>query len=168
MADPRREKRVLATQAWQQIFNFVVSTVEVRDRVLERLRLTPGDSRVLMSLHGREGRTMRSLADEWGCDASTATWMVARLVDRGLTARRAVPNDRRIRLIVLTPRGARSKRELLAKLYAPPPPLLGLRRGDLIALRDATAKLPTSPLPPSPLSAPAERLSAVPGRDVGT
>ncbi len=160
MADQPNAKRVLAAQAWRQIFNFVISTVEVRDRVLERLKLTPGDSRVLMSLNDREGRTMRSLADEWGCDASTATWMVARLADRGLAERRAVPNDRRIRLIVLTPRGTRSKRDLLAKLYAPPAPMLRLGRRDLLTLRDATAKLPAGPLPPSPVSAPPRTASA--------
>jgi DNA-binding MarR family transcriptional regulator len=145
---------VLAAQAWRQIFNFVISTVEGRDQALERLRLTPGDSRVLMSLDGRKGRAMRSLADEWGCDAATATWMVARLADRGLAARRTAPNDGRVRLIVLTPRGARSKRDLLATLYAPPPPMLGLRRRELLALRDATARLPTGSAPPSPVSAP--------------
>lgn len=161
MADRRRSKRVLAAQAWRQIFDFVISTVELRDRVLERLRLTPGDSRVLMSLDSLEGRTMRSLADEWGCDASTATWMVARLASRGLAARRAVPNDRRIRLIVLTPAGLRSKRDLLAKLYAPPPPMLDLRRGDLLALRDATARLPTGSTRSSPVSAPSQRAREV-------
>jgi len=154
MADPRDAKKVLAADAWRQIFNFVVSTVEVRDRVLERLKLTPGDSRVLMSLDGREGRTMRSLAEEWDCDPSTATWMVARLADRGLAERRAVARDRRVRNIALTPRGTETRRELVRTFYAPPPALIDLGRNDLRALRDATAKLPTSPRPPSPMSAP--------------
>lgn len=154
MADRRHAKRVLAAEAWRHIFNFVVSTVEVRDRVLERLGLTPGDSRVLMTLDSREGRTMRALAEEWGCDASTATWMVARLADRGLAERRAVPGDRRVRNIALTPSGAKTRRELVRTFYAPPPALLDLGRDDLLVLRDATAKLPASPVPPSPVSAP--------------
>jgi DNA-binding MarR family transcriptional regulator len=160
MAGQRHAKRVLAAEAWRQIFNFVISTVEVRDRVLERLRLTPGDSRVLMSLDGRDGRTMRSLAEEWGCDASTATWMVARLADRGLAERRTVPSDRRVRKIALTSSGANTRRELVRTFYAPPPALLDLGRDDLRALRDATAKLPTSPTPPSPVSAPRRTASA--------
>jgi DNA-binding MarR family transcriptional regulator len=157
MVDQRRKKRALAAEAWRQIFNFVVGTVEVRDRALQHLGLTPGDSRVLMSLDRREGRTMRSLADEWGCDASTATWMVARLADRGLAERRAVRTDRRLRLIVLTSRGAKSKRELLSRLYAPPARLVDLGREELRALRDAAAKLPTIRVPPSPVSAPRRR-----------
>lgn len=154
MAERWPAKRVLAAEAWRQIFNFVVSTVEARDRVLERLRLTPGDSRVLMSLDGREGRTMRSLAEEWRCDASTATWMVARLADRGLAERRTVARDRRVRIIALTPSGAKTRRKLIRTFYAPPPALFDLGRDDLLALRDAAAKLPPSPMPPSPVSAP--------------
>lgn len=152
MTHQRRGREAAAAAAWRHIFNFVVATVPARDRVLERLGLTPGDSRVLMALDAREGRTMRSLADEWRCDASTVTWMVARLVDRGLAGRHTVAEDRRVRLIVLTTRGARAKRELVRTLYAPPAPLLGLRGDELRALRDATANLPTLPLPPSPVS----------------
>lgn len=154
MTGRRHDRKALAAEAWRQIFNFVVSTVPARDRILKRLDLTPGDSRVLMTLDTRASRTMRSLADEWGCDASTATWMVARLVDRDLAERRAVPDDRRVRLIALTPRGAKAKRELVRTFYAPPAPLLGLGREELRAIRDATSKLPTQALPPSPASAP--------------
>ncbi|HYK98698.1 MAG TPA: MarR family transcriptional regulator [Candidatus Acidoferrales bacterium] len=159
----QREKRTLAAQAWRHIFSFVVATVDSRDRVLERLDLTPGDSRVLLSLDVRDGRTMRSLADEWDCDASTATWMVARLADRGLVARRAVPGDRRLRLILLTPQGARTKRELLSKLFAPPPVLLEMGGDELRALVDATKELPTKAVRPSPVSAPRGRAHR-PGR----
>jgi DNA-binding MarR family transcriptional regulator len=49
---------------------------------------------------------MRALAREWRCDASTATWIVDRLEGKGLAERRAHATDRRVKLVVLTPRGA--------------------------------------------------------------
>ena len=84
---------------------------------------------------------MRSLATEWGCDASTATWIVDRLETRGLAERRAHATDRRVRLVVLTPEGARIRERMLRGTYAPPPELLQLETTELLALRDATASL---------------------------
>jgi MarR family transcriptional regulator, organic hydroperoxide resistance regulator len=85
---------------------------------------------------------MRSLADDWECDASTATWIVDRLERRGLTERRPSPDDRRVKLVALTKKGVRTKNKLSEGLYSPPDQLLEMTRADLRALRDAAAKLP--------------------------
>jgi DNA-binding MarR family transcriptional regulator len=106
--------------------------------------LTPNDARALQSLSTQSGRTMGSLAEEWKCDASTATWIVDRLEGRGLVERRPHPTDRRARLVVLTAKGARLKARQLERMYVPPPELLGLDLTDLVALRDAAAKLHAS------------------------
>jgi DNA-binding MarR family transcriptional regulator len=84
---------------------------------------------------------MRSLAEQWRCDASTATWIVDRLERRGLAERRSAPTDRRVTLVVLTQAGVKTKTQLTRGIYKPPPELLELDRADLAALRDATAKL---------------------------
>jgi DNA-binding MarR family transcriptional regulator len=134
-------KAALAAAAWRGIFDFIIATADHRISVLSRLGLTPNDSRALGSLDPEAGRTMRSLAREWQCDASTATWIVDRLEAKGLAERRAHPTDRRVKLVVLTPRGAQSKVEMIAGTYAPPAELLELDRAQLVALRDATAPL---------------------------
>jgi DNA-binding MarR family transcriptional regulator len=85
---------------------------------------------------------MSALADTWMCDASNATWIVDRLEERGLAERRPLSGDRRVKLVVLTRRGAQVKRILMDALFEPPPELLSLDRGDLEAVRDAVAKLP--------------------------
>ncbi len=85
---------------------------------------------------------MGSLAEEWKCDASTATWIVDRLEAKGLAARRSHPTDRRVTLVVLTPLGARTKAKQMEQVYVPPKELLGLDLADLLRLRDAVAKLP--------------------------
>ena len=84
---------------------------------------------------------MRSLAEEWGCDASTATWIVDRLEKRGLVERRSAPKDRRVTLVALTARGVKTKARMVRGVYEPPPQLEHLTNDDLIALRDAAAKL---------------------------
>ena len=141
MSSPRPTKAVLAADAWRAIFDFIVATSAHRTHVLARLGLTPNDSRALFALDAEDGRSMRSLARTLECDASTATWIVDRLEGKGLAARRPHPTDRRVKLVVLTPAGARTKAEVLAGTYTPPPELLGLERGDLEALRDAASKL---------------------------
>jgi DNA-binding MarR family transcriptional regulator len=143
---PRRatNKIDLANQAWRDIFDFIVATAGDRNRVLARLGLTPNDSRAVTSLDQQTGRTLRSLAEEWRCDASTATWIVDRLEAKGLAERRPHPSDRRARLVVLTPAGAETRAELVAGIYTPPPALLELNRAELAMLREAVANLPTS------------------------
>jgi len=136
-----RGKSSLAADVWRELFDFIIATADHRSRVLEQLRLTPNDSRALSSLEPESGRTMRSLADEWGCDASTATWIVDRLEKRGLVERRSAPKDRRVTLVALTARGVKTKARMVRGVYEPPPQLEHLTNDDLIALRDAAAKL---------------------------
>ena len=133
-------KTAVAAEAWRAIFDFILATASQRNRYIGESGLTPNDARALSSL-GTQGRTMGSLAEEWKCDASTATWIVDRLEQRGLAQRRPHPTDRRARLVVLTPTGARLRAKNLERMYIPPPQLLELELPDLVALRDAASKL---------------------------
>jgi DNA-binding MarR family transcriptional regulator len=135
-------KKALATQAWEPFARFFFETVKHRQRVFADRGLTPNDARALFVLDDTRGRSMSELADEWLCDASNATWIVDRLEERGLAERRTMPTDRRVKLVVLTPKGSRTREEMFRKLYEPPPELLELDREDLEALRDAVSKLP--------------------------
>jgi DNA-binding MarR family transcriptional regulator len=135
-----RDKQAIATQVWRRLFDFIIATRAQREQALGHYGLTPNDSRALFSLESK-GRTMRDLAEEWVCDPSNATWVVDRLEQRGLAERRSDPQDRRVKLVVLTALGAKTKASLAAELYQPPPELLSLSRADLDALHDATEKL---------------------------
>jgi DNA-binding MarR family transcriptional regulator len=135
-----RSKEVLASEVWRRLFDFIIATRFQREQVLGRYGLTPNDSRALFSLDAK-GRTMRSLAAEWVCDPSNATWVVDRLEKRGFAERRSHPSDRRIKLVVLTSQGAKTKASLAADLYRSPPELLALSRADLEALLAATERL---------------------------
>jgi DNA-binding MarR family transcriptional regulator len=141
MATSAKTKPARARRVWQLMFDFLISTAPHRTEVLARFGLTPNDSRALGSLRQDEGRTMRSLADEWQCDASNATWIIDRLEQAGLADRRAAPNDRRVKLVVLTARGARVKSKVMEAFYTAPPELLSLDNADLVALERLLERL---------------------------
>lgn len=107
VAMSKSSKAALARQVWSLMFDFLVRTSPQRAKSLGRRGLTPNDSRALAALDQKVGRTMRSLAEDWECDASNATWVVDRLERLGLATRRAVPGDRRVRHVVLTAKGRR-------------------------------------------------------------
>lgn len=137
-------KQELAAEVWRSMFGFLIATRSQRDKVLARLGLdglTPNDSKALFSLQPGEGKPMGALAGEWLCDASNATWMVDRLEERGLAERRPSPHDRRVKLVVLTPLGVKTRKKLIDGMFEPPPQLLRLDREDLLALRGALGKL---------------------------
>jgi MarR family transcriptional regulator, organic hydroperoxide resistance regulator len=137
-----RINEALAAEVWRPIFDLIVSTAPERDAFIRRLGLSPAESRALASLDPAHGRPMWALAREWGCDPSNATWLVDRLERQGLASRESVASDRRIRSVVLTPRGARLRARLVRAFYRPPRLLAGLARRDLESLRLASAKLP--------------------------
>jgi DNA-binding MarR family transcriptional regulator len=132
-----RDKNALAADVWKRMFDFFMRTGVRRSRVLARMNLTPNDARALSALDVPGGRTMRSLADEWGCDASNATWIVDRLEKRGFAERRAIVGDRRVKLVVLTGAGAKARQKLLDGMYEAPPELVALPRASLEVLRNA-------------------------------
>jgi DNA-binding MarR family transcriptional regulator len=142
MPDRSPRKAELARRVWRLMFDFLIRTSPQRTASLSRRGLTPNDSRALSTLDAERGRTMRSLADEWECDASNATWIVDRLERTGLAERRTLARDRRVKLVVLTPKGEKTKRELMAEFHTPPPELLALDRARLEALRRALERLP--------------------------
>jgi len=84
---------------------------------------------------------MRSLAEEWACDASNATWIVDRLEKMGLVERRTMPEDRRVKLVVLTQKGLQVRAELLEALSQPPIEFLDLTHKELEALEGILSRI---------------------------
>ena len=137
-----KDKAALAADVWRRLFDLLISSGDHRARALAKHGLTPNESRALHTLDLHEGRTMRALAQAWACDASNATWIVDRLEARGLAERRAKPGDRRVKLVVLTPSGAKTLKRVREAMYEPTEELRSLPVETLEALRAALAKLP--------------------------
>jgi DNA-binding MarR family transcriptional regulator len=136
-----KSRDVLARRVWRDLFALLIRSAPRRAISLARRGLTPNDSRALFSLDPRSGRSMRSLADEWKCDPSNATWIVARLETLGLAQRQPVLHDRRVKLVVLTRKGQKTRTELLEEFHQPPPEFERLERTDLEALERVLARL---------------------------
>jgi DNA-binding MarR family transcriptional regulator len=141
-----RSKREVAGDVWRLMARFTMERVQSGEHfaVLRELGLTPGHLKVLSIIHPDEPRPMGVMADIMRCDASQLTWLVDRLEERELVERRAMPNDRRVRTIALTPRGVEVRRQILDRLFEPPDELVELDAATLVALRDHLEKLPAS------------------------
>jgi DNA-binding MarR family transcriptional regulator len=138
---PHKTTASAAERAWQVMFDFLIRSAPLRTQALGRRGLTPNDSRALFSLDRKEGRTMRTLANAWKCDPSNATWIVDRLEKLGLARRTAVPHDRRVKLVVLTARGEKTRAALLKEFHQPPAELAALPADDLETLYRVLSKL---------------------------
>jgi len=139
-----QSKRDIAAELWRAVLALSMSQRPRFFHALQAFNLTAGDFRALTALDPDVPRPMRALAQAWECDASNATWIVDRLEERGFVERRAVPGDRRVKAIVLTPLGMKTKGELFEQLHEPPADVLALDRSTLLEIRDALAKLPAS------------------------
>jgi DNA-binding MarR family transcriptional regulator len=72
-------------------------------------------------------------------------WLVDRLEERGLVERRTPPSDRRVKTVVLTPLGIKTRNKLRQSFYDPPGALRSLDATSLETLRHELRKLPAPP-----------------------
>lgn len=136
----RREAPDLASEAWRLMFDFLMRSAPQRLEAQQRHGLTPNDSRALFSLDA-DGKPIGALAREWGCDPSTATWLVDRLERSGLADRIASSSDRRVKLVRATEKGIATKNDLQTAYYHPPAEMAKLSSSDLNALIRICRKL---------------------------
>ena len=139
------EQQLLAADVWRRMLDYHLAHLR-HLQTARQLGLNPGATKLLLDLEPDDPRPMRALAETFACDASNVTWMVDQLEERGLVERRTFRSDRRVKTVALTALGEKTKAELLRRFYAPPDDLVGLPQPDLLALRDALARLsPASP-----------------------
>jgi len=140
-------KRALAAEVWKLMADFATANFRqsARAQIMEKIGLTPAHLRALSILDPEEPRPMRAMASALCCDASMATWLVDRLEERGLAERRTPSNDRRVKTVVLTPLGIRTRERLRESFYDPPAALMDLDVSSLESLRNELRKLPAPP-----------------------
>lgn len=140
MSAPSLDERDLAGDAWRLLFEFLMRSAPQRLAAQQKHGLTPNDSRALFSLDAA-GKPIGALAREWGCDPSTATWLVDRLERLGLANRIASSSDRRVKLVRLTEKGMATKNDLQEAYHLPPAEMAKLSPGDLDELIHICRKL---------------------------
>jgi DNA-binding MarR family transcriptional regulator len=103
--------------------------------------LTPVQARALLGL--KSAVPMRSLADHLHCDASNVTGIADRLEAGGLVTRQASRDDRRVKLLALTPKGDSTRTRLEAAMLEASPIMAGLSADERLMLRELLAKIVT-------------------------
>jgi DNA-binding MarR family transcriptional regulator len=141
------ERDELADTAWGLLRDYLFHQRDRFLRAAQRHALSPGDVRALMDLEVDRPLAMGSLAQHLGCDASTATWIVDRLEERGLVERKPAPGDRRKKTVVPTTEGLRVRDEIRAQVDGGPELLEVLGERDLHDLVRVMRKLHAA-LPP--------------------
>ena len=87
-------------------------------KLAEKHDLTVMQLYTLCSMTPREPIPMNTISCMLFCDASNVTGIVDRLLSQGYIAREEKPEDRRVKMITLTLRGEKLRRELLETLSA--------------------------------------------------
>lgn len=131
----------MAAEVWRLLLDVAMSQFGRVTGIARDLGLTPGHVKALLTLDPGHPRTMGALAQSFSCDASTMTWLVDRLEERGLVERGGLEGDRRVKTVALTPNGVRIKAELEERLYEPPRVMLGFDPSRLEAVRDVLQEL---------------------------
>ena len=125
-----------ARDAWGLVWRLFVEDKPRRFAILSELGLSMQQSMALTRLRPGEPLPMSALAEAMHCDNSNVTGIVDRLEAAGLAERRPGERDRRVKTIVLTPRGEQVRAEVERRAGEPPPSLASLPAEDAAALRD--------------------------------
>jgi len=141
MARKRTTPSSAAARAWRLMFEVLMASSGERTASLARRGLTPNDARALWTLDLNTGRPIGDLAREWDCDPSNATFIVGRLEKARLARREPLAEDRRVKLVFLTPAGATTRDDLQREYHNPPAEMQRLSERDLVDLARILGKL---------------------------
>jgi DNA-binding MarR family transcriptional regulator len=106
--------------AWQLLLQFFFAQRAHLPPVAAGLELSPAQCHVLHLIEPGRPIPMRRLAETLACHASNVTGLVDRLESRGLVRRRVSVEDRRVKVLDLTPAGSRLRALLLDRMATPP------------------------------------------------
>jgi MarR family transcriptional regulator, organic hydroperoxide resistance regulator len=136
-----RGKGPHACEAWQLLVRFAFSQRADLPALAAELELSPAQCHLLNVIEPDAGIPMGQLAGALACDASNVTGLVDRLESRGLVERRPSAEDRRVKVLRLTPLGAKLRAALVERMTSPPPTLGRLSQADQQALAKILKRL---------------------------
>ena len=106
-----------------------------------RTKLSPGVIKTLIRLSKVDGVSMGDMARGIGVDPSYITALVDDLDARGLARREPAPDDRRVKIIVLTEAGRALAAQIDAVVSVPPAAFAALTQPELRQFRDLLDKV---------------------------
>jgi len=130
-----------ACGAWELLIQLLLSQRGQLPVLAAALELSPVQCHVLYVIEPGKPVPMKQLAASLSCDASNVTGLVDRLETRGLVRRVAGTEDRRVKVLDLTPTGARLRAEIIARMSTPPPAIERLSARDQRELERILSRL---------------------------
>lgn len=130
-----------ACGAWELLIQLLLTQRGQLPVLAATLELSPAQCHVLYMIEPGKPVPMKQLATQLSCDASNVTGLVDRLESRGLIRRVAHSSDRRVKVLDLTPTGAKLRAELVARMSTPPPELGRLSARDQRELERILSRL---------------------------
>jgi DNA-binding MarR family transcriptional regulator len=132
-----------AKEIWSAIAELFFSA-ENQDRFVgtaDELGLSPPMLKALVELEPGESRPMRSLAEDWGFDASFVTVIVDGLEQAGYADRRVAEHDRRVKTVELTDDGVAAREWAVGQVYGPRSGFWDLTADERVTLAQLIRKL---------------------------
>ena len=123
-----------AGEAWGLLLKLFFSQRAGLPALAAELELSPAQCHVLRLIEPGRPIAMGQLADTLACDRSNVTGLVDRLESRGLVRRHASPEDRRLKVLDLTPAGVRLRAVVIERMTKPPESLKRLSAEEQQAL----------------------------------
>ena len=109
-----------ACEAWQLLVKFFFTRRADLPVLASEFDLSPAQCHVLHLIEPDRPIPMGRIADALACDASNVTGLIDRLESRGLVQRQPSPEDRRVKVLQLTPAGFRLRTAMLERMTKPP------------------------------------------------
>ena len=115
-----------AVEAWELLLRFFFSQRAGLPGRAAEFELSPAQCHVLHLIEPGRPIAMGELAATLACDKSNVTGLVDRLESRGLVRRKPSSEDRRLKVLDLTPAGVRLRAIVLERMGKPPESLARL------------------------------------------
>ena len=109
-----------ACEAWRLLVKFFFTQRADLPMLAAKFELSPAQCHVLHLIEPDRPIPMGRLAEALACDASNVTGLVDRLESRGLVRRQPSAEDRRSKVLELTPAGVRLRSIVLQHMTTPP------------------------------------------------
>ena len=139
------QEQTAAREAWELLLDLWGSQRRRLPEIAAEVGLAPRQAHLLRLLEPGTPLPMSRLAGALRCDPSNVTGIVDRLEEQGLIERRTAPDDRRVKMLALTRKGARVRDRIRRRWLEPPEAIASLSAEDQRALRDVLQRAGIAP-----------------------
>jgi MarR family transcriptional regulator, organic hydroperoxide resistance regulator len=115
-----KSNKTQACEAWKLLMKLFFTQRADLPTLAAEFDLSPAQCHVLHLIEPNQPVAMGQIAESLACDASNVTGLIDRLESRGLVRRQPSTGDRRIKVLELTPAGARLRSIVMDRMTQPP------------------------------------------------